>query len=86
MTRRRVRVRSEVGLHARPAARFVQAVVDSGVPVRIGRPGAEAVDGRSILSVLALDVRHGEEVVITAEGPGSGRALDHLADLLGGQG
>lgn len=74
---------ASVGLHARPAATFVQAVVESGVPVRIGRPGGEPADARSILSVLALDVRYGEEVVITAEGPGSSTALDHLADILG---
>ncbi|WP_448317323.1 HPr family phosphocarrier protein, partial [Streptomyces sp. CO7] len=35
MPERRVRVAAPDGLHARPAARFVRAVQDSGLPVRV---------------------------------------------------
>jgi phosphocarrier protein HPr len=60
------RVIAATPLHARPAAVFVKAVVDSRVPVTIGRPGREPVDARSIVSVLSLDVRPGDEVVLDA--------------------
>lgn len=79
---RRVVVGSAVGLHARPAALFVLAATKSGVAVRIGKDGAEPVDARSILAVLSLDVRRGDEVVLRAEGDGAEAALDGLTSLL----
>ena len=79
---RRARVLAAAGLHARPAAVFVQAVADSGLPVRIARPGGQEADARSILSVLALDFRHGDEVVLTATGPRAGEVLQRLATVL----
>jgi phosphocarrier protein HPr len=66
MPQRRVAVASAEGLHARPAAMFVQAAAQSGETVRIEKAGSE-VDARSILAVLSLDVRHADEVVITAD-------------------
>jgi phosphocarrier protein len=51
--------------------------------VTIARPGGgPTVNARSILAVLGLDVRHGEEVVISAEGDAAEAALDDLAALL----
>jgi phosphocarrier protein len=40
------------------------------------------VDARSILSVLALDARGGDEVVLAADGDGADQALDELAALV----
>jgi len=74
----RVRIASPVGLHARPAARFVKAAARHADPVSIGRPGAEPVDARSMLSVLGLGILHGEEVVLT----GAQDALEELSTLL----
>jgi phosphocarrier protein len=82
MAQRRAVVGSSVGLHARPAALFVQAAKASDVPVRIGRTDAETVDARSILAVLTLDVHGGEEVVLTADGEGADKTLDLLADMI----
>jgi phosphocarrier protein len=87
MPERRATVAAPEGLHARPAARFVQAVTAAGAAVTIARPGAgEPADARSILAVLALDVRQGEEVVLRADGPDAAAALDRLAALLAGAG
>lgn len=82
MATRTVTVGSKVGLHARPAALFVQAAAQAGVPVFIGKPGEVPADARSILSVLALDARGGDEIVLTAEGAGADAALDTLAALV----
>ena len=82
MPTRTVTVASAVGLHARPAALFAAAAAKQAVPVTIGKPGDEAVDARSVLSVLTLDARHGDEVVLTAEGDGADDALDVLEALL----
>lgn len=82
MAERRVVIGSKVGLHARPASLFVQAAAAAPVPVTIGKPGGEPVNARSILSVLALDARGGDEVVLSAEGEGADEALEQLVQLL----
>jgi phosphocarrier protein len=82
MPERRVNVGSKVGLHARPAAMFVQAAAKQPVKVTIAKSGGDPVDARSILSVLALDARGGDEVVLAAEGDGADQALDELAALV----
>jgi len=85
MPQRRVAVAAAEGLHARPAAIFVKAAAATGVPVTVGRPDGPTADARSILAVLSLDVRHGDEVVLSADGPGAEEALDRLAALLAGE-
>jgi phosphocarrier protein HPr len=82
MATRTVTIASAVGLHARPAALFVQLAGESGLDIEIGRPGEDAVDATSILGVMALGAKHGEEVVLTAEGDGADEALDGLVALL----
>jgi len=86
---RRVIVASPVGLHARPAAVFVRAVVESGLAVTIAKTGLSpygeerpATDARSILGILALDVACGDEVELTAVGPTADHLLADLAELL----
>jgi phosphocarrier protein len=55
-------VTASVGLHARPAAIFVRAVTDTGLPVTIAKAGINGVDARSLLHVMTADFHHGCEV------------------------
>ena len=82
MPQRHAIVGSRVGLHARPAALFVQLAARQPVPVTIAKPGQEPVDARSILSVIGLGAACGDEIVLTAEGAGAETALDELAQLV----
>ena len=82
MATRTVTIASSVGLHARPAALFVEAASATGLDVEIGRPGEELVDATSILGVMALGAKHGEEVELTAEGENADEVLDGLVELL----
>lgn len=82
MAQKTVTVGSSVGLHARPAALFVQAAARQPVKVKIAKPGDDPVDARSILLVLGLDARGGEEVVLSAEGEGAEQALEELASVV----
>ncbi len=68
MAERTVDVPDGVGLHARPAAMFVKAATAAGVPVTVEKPGGEAADARSILAVLSLDVRGGDQIVLRTDG------------------
>jgi phosphocarrier protein HPr len=82
MAERRAVVGSKVGLHARPAARFVKAAARQPVKVTIAKAGTEPVDAASILDVVTLDVHGGEEVILSAEGDGAEQALDELAKVV----
>jgi phosphocarrier protein len=55
-------VTAAIGLHARPAALFVRAVTDTGLPVTITKAGTRDVDARSLLQVMTADFQHGCEV------------------------
>ncbi|KQY31251.1 MULTISPECIES: HPr family phosphocarrier protein [Nocardia] len=80
MSTRTVIVGSEVGLHARPAAKLTRAVQATGVPVRISVGGGEPVDAASVLAVMTLGADHGAEVTLHAEGADA--VLDQLAELI----
>lgn len=82
VTERTARVASSVGLHARPASLFVQAVKATGLPVTIGTQTKPAGDARSILWVMGLGAKHGDMVTLGAEGPDAEEALDGLVELL----
>lgn len=82
MSEQVVTVGSRIGLHARPASLFVQAAARQPMPVLIAKRGGDPVDARSILLVLGLDVRGGEDVVLSADGDGADRALNELAALI----
>lgn len=71
-----------VGLHARPAAMFVQKATAAAVPVTVGRPGEAGVDAKSILAVMGLGIKAGEEVLLTADGDGAEEVLGELKTLL----
>lgn len=82
MPTRTATIAAASGLHARPAAMFVQAAAKSGLAVTIGRPGQPAVDARSILSVMGLGAKHGDVVELSAEGEGADAVLDALVASL----
>lgn len=80
--RRNVTVGSSVGLHARPASLFVQAVAATGHDVTISKSGGDSADGASILAVLALAVGNGETLELVVAGDNAEAVADELATLL----
>lgn len=81
---RRLVVTEEAGLHARPAARFAQTAARSEAAVTVRRPeaGAREVSARSVLSLMALNIRCGEEIVLAARGAGAQETLTALAAIV----
>ncbi len=75
-------VADPAGLHARPAARFVQAAsrFESRIVLRHG--GREA-DAKSLIALLGLAIRPSSEIVIAADGPDADAAIAALATELG---
>jgi len=88
-------VTASIGLHARPAAAFVRAATETGLPVTITKAGIPDVDARSLLQVMTADFQHGCEVELAIseealDGPLSHEkaveALRSLGELLESQG
>ena len=82
----RLRVRNAAGLHARPAAAFVQTAGrfgDADIALWNLTAGRGPADARSINAVITLGVRQGDEILLTASGPGAQAALDALARTVG---
>ena len=77
-------VKNSLGLHARPAARFVQTagrfpqetILISNLTTKHG-----PVDAKSINSVITLGVRQGHQIEISASGPSAQVALDMIKAL-----
>src|SRR6185312_13345039 len=71
------------GLHARPAARVVQAVraFDARVLIRNGTTGSAWVPAGSLSKVATLGVLSGHDVEVRAGGNQARAALDHLLEL-----
>ncbi|EHM87543.1 hypothetical protein HMPREF0045_01602 [Actinomyces graevenitzii C83] len=75
-------IASKVGLHARPAAAFVKAVGEQGIPVTIAKEGGSPVDASYILGVMTLGATFGDVVTLTSEAEGAEAGLEALKALL----
>ena len=82
MPEREATIASRVGLHARPASLFIDAVNQQSVPVTIRKEGGTPLNAGSILSILGLGATHGDVVILGAEGAGADEALETLVALL----
>ncbi|MCS6964596.1 HPr family phosphocarrier protein [Thermoflexus sp.] len=73
-----------VGLHARPAALFVQTAARfrSNITVRNVTRGTPPVNAKAILAVLTLGAERGHVIEIIAEGPDEADAIITLKTLV----
>jgi len=78
---RTVSVFHSQGIHARPAALFVQVASRFASRV-IVRKGRKSVDGKSIMGLLTLAAKQDSRVSIVVDGPDAREALEQLCRLL----
>ena len=79
--RKKVIVKNKLGLHARPAALFVQTAnkFDSHIIVEKDK---ERINGKSIMGILSLGVEQGSSIIIEAEGQDAQTAMLELERLV----
>lgn len=77
MAERSLEVKNPHGLHARPAALFVQKAATHQGAVLL-KKGEKEVDAKSILSVMSLGIEPGETISLKVEGDGGEAVLDAL--------
>lgn len=73
-------VKNRLGLHARPAALFVQTTNKFTSSIKV-RKGDQEVDGKSIMGLMMLAAEEGASLVIIANGADEQQALSSLEQL-----
>lgn len=81
MARVQVEIVNKLGLHARAAARFVQAASSYDSEITLSHNGRR-VSGKSIMGVMMLAAGKGNHVEIEAEGHDADKALEHLQNVI----
>ena len=77
-------VKSEQGLHARPADLFVRAAnrFQSEIRIRNLTNGSEYVNAKSILKILSLGVYSGFKIQLTLDGSDETEAVEVITALV----
>ena len=81
IAKKKVTINNKQGLHARPAALFVQIAnkFESQITVKKGK---ETVNGKSIMGILMLAANKGSKVIIEANGDDANEAIVELEALI----
>jgi phosphotransferase system HPr (HPr) family protein len=79
-------VKNAHGLHARPAAVFVQTAsqFESSIILRNLSRASKEVNAKSIIDVLTAGVDQGSRIELVAEGDDAEDAISTLSDLVSG--
>jgi len=79
--KKNISIKNKQGLHARPAALFVQVAnkFDAQIKVRCGK---EEVNGKSIMGILMLGAERGTQIIIEAEGDDAQEAVSELEKII----
>jgi phosphocarrier protein HPr len=76
-----VTIKNKQGLHARPAALFVQIANKFNSVITITK-GRHKVNGKSIMGIMMLEAGYGSKVTMTVNGDDAERAVKELEVLL----
>ncbi|WP_138495356.1 HPr family phosphocarrier protein [Paenibacillus pinistramenti] len=81
MIKHPVTVRLKTGLHARPAALFVQEANKYSSEIFVEKDDKK-VNAKSIMGIMSLAISTGTEIVISAEGADAEQAANALVTLV----
>ena len=81
LIQREITVKNPQGLHARPAAMFVQIASKYNSHVMIQK-GDEKVNGKSIMGILTLGAQKNSKVILEINGEDAQQAMLELGNLL----
>ena len=81
MIKHPVVVKLKTGLHARPAALFVQEANKYSSEIFVEKNDKQ-VNAKSIMGIMSLAISSGAEIHISADGPDSEQAVAALSNLV----
>jgi len=76
-----VAIKNALGLHARPAALFVQLANKFQSEIFVEKKD-QKVNGKSIMGIMTLAAGKGQKITITADGNDAEKAVNALEKLL----
>ncbi len=83
MIRKTLRIESELGLHARAAAKLVKLASQFKSDVKLSRLNSQQqVDAKSILGILLLAASQGTEIEVMTDGSDEKRAMEAVVQLV----
>lgn len=84
MTERTFTIKNRLGLHARPAAMFVQEAARYKSSIIVIKDGLE-VNGKSVMGLMLLAAESGSQLTVRADGSDELPALDALQRIFEGK-
>lgn len=81
--KKNILIKNKLGLHARPAALFVQTANQYDSDIDVIKDG-EKVNGKSIMGIMTLAIGCGTEITIVALGPDAVEAVAAIEQLVQG--
>ncbi|MFO7974472.1 MAG: HPr family phosphocarrier protein [Candidatus Hydrogenedentota bacterium] len=72
---------NSMGLHARPAAKLVQTVLQYASDVQVNVNG-QKVNAKSIMGLLTLAAAQGTDMTVMAQGPDAEEAVNAVRELV----
>ena len=83
MIRKIVRIKSELGLHARAAAKLVKLTSQFESDIKLSRTHVEEqVDAKSILGILLMAAAQGTEIEVMIDGKDEKVAMEAVVQLV----
>ncbi|MDD5217921.1 MAG: HPr family phosphocarrier protein [Candidatus Omnitrophica bacterium] len=76
-------IQNKLGLHARPAALFVQTANRFQCDVEV-RKGRLKVNGKSIMGIMTLAAGVGTSIMVRTEGADAVKAMNEITKLISG--
>lgn len=81
MISREFSISNKLGLHARPSAQLTQVASRFKAEVHVAK-GGRRVNAKSIMGVMMLAAGQGSVVVVDADGPDEGEAIEAVGRLI----
>jgi len=81
---KKITIKNKQGLHARPAALFVQTANKFTSDIIVHK-GKQEVSGKSIMGIMMLAAGKGSRITIKANGEDAKEAVEELEGLLSGK-
>lgn len=78
---KKVEIKNELGIHARPAAMFVKLTSKFKADIFVEKDG-ESVNGKSIMGIMMLAASKGTQIKIKASGTDAEQAVEQIEELI----
>jgi len=77
------KVNNPTGIHARPAGAIIKKASSFACLIELRKADGAKANARSLVSLLLLSLKHGDDVTVLADGEGEANAVAAIGELVG---